>query len=962
MAEEQEDCSIKLAEVLRDEHKRIHGDFDPHYFKDILAGLVGVRSIPAIHRQLLRREQWALCLSGGGIRSATFGLGVIEGLAGLGLLKKFHYLSTVSGGGYVGSWLTSWIHRHDHGFAGVIKDLNEWIAEPPAAEDGHEHKPPISPEPDAIRHLRKYSNYLTPKLGALSADTWTGVATYLRNLLLLWLVLLPLLVLGLLVPRFATAFVTLPRFLEQQDYVARDGWIGLATALVFLFGVICLLFSISVVGVNRPSSVPAQSRDTLDQSSFLRQCLGPALLAAVALSIAWAWLPNEIWCGLPGRNALVGEPQATAGQRVRLPAMIGFAAIGIALRCLAWLIWLWKAIRQRNATPLAERKPLFHPGFELLAATIAGLFGGLFIWLIACILFPDPLSTRMEGQEQIGLIAAYATFSAPTILGAFLISETLYVGISSFYTSDDDREWWGRSGAWLLIAVVVWIAFAGISLYGPALLVQLNQWGTQWVLSTGGLAGAAGVVAAKFGSSPMTSAAPGKKNPKMELAMAVLPLVFIIILLAFLALAADWAMSLGHAGATFLVQLCLSENIDLRTVTVTAGALIVVCLFMSFFVNINKFSLHAMYRYRIIRAYLGASNLHRNPNRFTGFDDKDNIYMRELWPSPHAKRQDSRQPFHIVNIALNLVSGSNYAWQERKAAPFTVSPLHSGSWYLGYRSSAEYGNPDGGISLGTAVAISGAAASPNMGYHSSPTISFLMTLFNVRLGWWLGNPRKRKAVWREQGPIFMITPLLRELFALTDSKSPYVYLSDGGHFDNLGLYEMVLRRCRLIVVSDASADPNFEFFDLGMAIRKIRIDLGVEIEMEPLPLCLARDKLRDPKAAIPEGSRYAAMGHITYPESPGEPGCLIYLKPGVYGDESADVQDYAVKHKDFPHDTTADQWFDESQFESYRRLGQFVITAVFGKPSVPPVEYQLAQLQEIMRKRAAPAQAPPSQS
>jgi hypothetical protein len=410
----------------------------------------------------------------------------------------------------------------------------------------------------------------------------------------------------------------------------------------------------------------------------------------------------------------------------------------------------------------------------------------------------------------------------------------------------------------------------------------------------------------------------------------------------------------------------LSENINLLAVAATAVALAVVCLLMSFFVNINKFSLHAMYRYRIIRAYLGASNLERKPNLFTGFDENDNIHMGELWPGPQAKHGASRQPFHIVNIALNLVSGSNYAWQERKAAPFTVSPLHSGSWYVGYRPSAEYGNPDGGISLGTAVAISGAAASPNMGYHSSPAISFLMTLFNVRLGWWLGNPRTRKSVWSEQGPIFMITPLLQELFGLTDSNNPYVYLSDGGHFDNLGLYEMVLRRCRLIVVSDASADPNFEFFDLGMAIRKIRIDLGVEIEMGPLPLCLPRDKLRDPEATIPEGSRYAAMGHIKYPESPGEPGYLIYLKPGVYGDESADIQDYAVKHKDFPHDTTADQWFDESQFESYRRLGQFVITAVFGEPSVPPVQYQLAQLREIMKKRAsarpttAPAEAPPA--
>ena len=387
------------------------------------------------------------------------------------------------------------------------------------------------------------------------------------------------------------------------------------------------------MGTNRPSALRAKSEHTLNQTGFLWQCLLPALLAAVALSVAWAWLPSDGWCNLPGRNSLIGTAEATAGQRVRLPTIAAFAIIGVALRCLAWLLWLWRSIRLRGATPPDERETLFHPGFELLAAAVAGLAGGLFIWLIACILFPDPLSTRTASQEQIGLIAAYVTFSAPAILGAFLISETLYVGISSFYTSDDDREWWGRSGAWLLIAVVAWIAFASISLYGPALLVQLNQWGTQWVLSTGGIAGVAGVAAAKLGSGPMTAAASGKKDPRMELAMALLPLVFIIILLAFMAFATDWAMSLGHAGATFLIQLCISENIKLFAVAATAGALAAVGLFMSFFVNINKFSLHAMYRYRIIRAYLGASNLHRNPNRFTGFDDRDNLYMRELWPS-----------------------------------------------------------------------------------------------------------------------------------------------------------------------------------------------------------------------------------------------------------------------------------------------------------------------------------------
>ena len=101
------------------------------------------------------------------------------------------------------------------------------------------------------------------------------------------------------------------------------------------------------------------------------------------------------------------------------------------------------------------------------------------------------------------------------------------------------------------------------------------------------------------------------------------------------------------------------------------------------------------------------------------------------------------RPLHLVNIALNLVKGDNLAWQQRKAQSFTISSLHSGSWNLGFRRTEAYAANhylDQPLSLGTALAISGAAASPNMGYHSSSTVTFLLALFNIRLGWWLGNP------------------------------------------------------------------------------------------------------------------------------------------------------------------------------------------------------------------------------
>jgi len=296
-----------------------------------------------------------------------------------------------------------------------------------------------------------------------------------------------------------------------------------------------------------------------------------------------------------------------------------------------------------------------------------------------------------------------------------------------------------------------------------------------------------------------------------------------------------------------------------------------------------------------------------------------------------------RKPLHVVNIALNLVSGHNLAWQQRKAETFTVTGWHAGSYHLGYRNSRRYGGHrpgQQGISLGTAVAISGAAASPNMGYHSSPLLAFLMTFFNARLGWWLGNPGVSGArTFTKPFPMPSIQPIVEEAFALTDDTRPYVYLSDGGHFENLGLLEMILRRCHLIILSDAGCDPTGTFEDLGNAIRKVRTDLGIPITIERELAIYSRDKSTD------VAGRYCAIATIDYPsvDGPGAPqGRLVYLKPAVYGRrEPTDVFNYAQQSPTFPHESTADQFFTESQFESYRMLGFHTIREVWTGPWPP---------------------------
>jgi hypothetical protein len=344
---------------------------------------------------------------------------------------------------------------------------------------------------------------------------------------------------------------------------------------------------------------------------------------------------------------------------------------------------------------------------------------------------------------------------------------------------------------------------------------------------------------------------------------------------------------------------------------------------VSWLIGANAFSLHGLYGNRLVRAYLAASRgaSVRRPHWFTGFDPGDNLSMAATDPgavTPGATAR-SKPLFPVLNVALNMVaaSGKRLEWQQRKAAPFTISPTHCGSPETGYVRSTHY---VGGITLGRALTLSGAAASPNMGYHSSPLVTFVMALFNARLGGWLPNTSRQHARrWRQGEPRTGMGALWDEALGKTSSDTPFVYLSDGGHFENLGLYEMVRRRCRHIVLVDAGCDPDYLYGDLENAIRKIRIDLGIEIIFPP-------DSLPGPNAAG-KPARHLVLGRIQYDraDAGAPPGTLYLIKPVLTGDEPFDVQRYAEVTKQrppaFPQQSTADQFFDETQFESYRMLG-----------------------------------------
>lgn len=892
-----EQVPLQLYEVLEEEYVTLHGALPSNYPKDSSPETRMKAIIKAIHA--LDEKRSAFCISGGGIRSATFGLGIMQGLARSNLLQRFHYLSTVSGGGYIGSWLSSWIHRVNGSTNAAISPEQEVataLSDRPASK--------LHPEPLTVEHLREFSNYLAPKWTLLSADTWTLVAIYVRNLVLNWLVLVPLIAAALMVPRLYASIITNLRRHDLND----PFWMW----ALLVGGILLGAAGISYIGLNRPSGTERNHTE----KQFLWRCLLPLMLSAFLFTIFWAWY-------LDRRN------DVTTGI-----GLIYFIGLGVLINLLGFLLWAVFRTRSLKEGLLRLR--------ELPPVIIAGVVSGWLINLVAST--PGFLFLPESGDPKL---KTYVCLAVPILLLIYLAGEILFVGLISLITEDEDREWWSREDAWILIAALGWAAASSLVVLGPIGLGKLSAY---IGASIGGISGLITLLLGHSSSTPANSKqaeqASGTAIAK-DIALKLAAPIFTIFLLVMLVLGVTALISAfsgsylqtmlasitsGDFSLSFDESLAQTDYYDhlkvlfaspLKLVAFIMAVLLGVSLFMARFININRFSLHAMYRNRLIRAYLGASNTKRAPNKFTNFDDKDNIPMHTMWPNNAAGKKRSRL-LHVINMALNLVGGENLAWQERKAESFIASPLHCGSRDLGYRRSQEYGD---GISIGTALAISGAAASPNMGYNSSTFITFLMMLFNARLGWWLGNPGPAgDSTYMLDGPRFALKPLISETLGLTDNKSSYVYLSDGGHFENLALYEMVLRRCHYIVVSDGSQDEEGTLESLGNAVRKIRIDMGIPIEF-PDPFCIF------PRSSNEANGKYCAIAKIRYScVDEGAPdGVLIYLKPAFYGAEPRDVFEYAKAHPAFPHETTADQFFTESQFESYRMLGSHIMEAICGE-------------------------------
>jgi hypothetical protein len=840
--------------------------------------LIGrLRQVDVEQHKIGEGEFLGLAFSGGGIRSATFSLGIVQALADFRILRHVDYLSTVSGGGYIGSWLLARLKRTDP----TIEQLEDSLS------------PQRSPDPNSeawqpIQFLRAYSNYLTPQLGLFSADTWSIGAIWLRNTILIQSILILGLAGVLVVPRW---LFLVPGYLSKLPV-----W-----GLVFLFTAVAAFLIFTARGLK------AYGGDqTLKQWQIL-------LGVVVPLFVLCCYSAVQI--------------RMTSQQDAR--AYAEFVAVLVLFSLL--IVQEGGELRSRSATePLTVLKVIV---FSLLSSALAGAITLVVVQNLGSAgnNLPDPNQWIVITVGPVGLVAAVS------------LVLTFHIGLLGRSLEDGQREWISRAGTWLNICAAGWLALFFTAIYAPLLVIRVRGWFDAalpaltigWVIST-----AAGLFSAW---SPKSGGQGGRApSTSLKLVATYAPYVFVVGLLFLLSFAThvvmvryipgngapqplfeSWGKILsadGFAAMGSQYRDSLDSSVQRAGwLGFASVALLILAGLLSRRFDLNEFSMQYFYKNRLVRCYLGAAHKNREmtADRFTGFDPNDDILLNDV----------ARRPYPIINTSLNLVHGKRLAWQERKATSFVMTPEYCGfhrtedsetSWLAqsAYRPTARYG---GKMYLGRAMAISGAAVNPNMGSFTSPATAFLMTVFNVRLGSWLGNPRN-EWTWHRSSPRTGIFYLLCELLGLTNDDRAFVNLSDGGHFENLGIYELVHRRCKFIIACDGSQDSAFAFEDLGNAIRECRADFGAEIKIDV-------SRIRpDPQTGLSQV--HCAVGRIKYPETE-EKGYLLYIKTSLTGDEPADVLEYQKIHPEFPHQSTADQWFTESQFESYRRLGYDIGRKVF---------------------------------
>ena len=778
-----------------------------------------------------------LALSGGGVRSATFALGLLRGLAAQGLLARVDFLSTISGGGYAGAMLgrlvsTLGIQQAQQVLAAGCSPVLEW--------------------------LRRNGRYLTP---AGSRVIGILIVSYLRAFLAVHLEAFFALVPVALV-------LTLPHLLQHSlHWLDANAW-----------------------------------------EDWASPWFAVALLAAAAL------LPSL----LVGYWAAPETRSPDSGGRRLYPADLGL---------LVALVALALALTLRLERPLLQAWRQGDPAMPLLVLALwsaAVGHAGAMAYLARAREARPLAVARLRNRLTYGLRGA--------LLGCLLLAGA---GVL------DWASWW-------------------------LLLVLSSAQPPGWVWGGVGLGGA--LLLVLRGLAPVLQQLAAQAQTRHTLALGPLLLNIaghlggLVLLLAWLLAVQWWVFTQAPLAAlrnfpgwmrwAMLALVALAWWLTTSRLPQAA----------------NASSLSGFYQARLVRAWLGVGNRRRGLCApFTPADERlrnvtevaegDDIALARHRP------EDRGGPLHLIGACLNQTrddaSGLFNADRKGQLAIASARALEVGPHAVvrwdpqpaqgGAEADVQEGADASRRSgtLGRWIAVSGAAVAPGAGSYTSRGWALVMFMLGIRLGHWIESPlpqtlsRFKQWLWRRAPKPLMLWSEARAMFF--GPARPWWYLSDGGHFDNTGAYALIKRECDFIILSDASADPDYRFADLENLVRKARIDLDAEIGFytreEAAPLfSLAGDGLTvlSPDALADNSTRRGVLlARIRYrqssPSCGAHEGTLLVVKPNLHASLDLDLLAYAQSHPHFPHESTGDQFFDEAQWESYQRLGQDTGQALYDR-------------------------------
>ena len=775
-------------------------DAEVSVFDDILLKERQALKLPCAMGDLAEPCGSALAISGGGIRSASFALGVIQTFlnekpgnaaaeSGETCFDRFDYMSTVSGGGYIGGAVT-WLKHH------FGKD-GDW-------------------------RLFLGDRNLGARSAEFRADKIEGVA--------------------------GSSFTWLDFFRQHGNYLKPSSFSTMSLIGVAMRG---MLITLSVY---------------------------TAILAAML----WAMQVGGILPAAKDLSEWQGHPQ-------RIESMLLFVGLVVSGAFLLFGIASWLGSIPTKAAVFIGAVP---PILFVIAA----------VWLLR-----SPDGSLAFNTDDLH-------WRWPVGLG-FLVAAGACLVLLWWAKDDYDQA---RSGThvvhkWQYRVRIVYQQVLGPMLTGLTLLVAV--WSVPHIYRLidtqlgGGLkAGLSSSVLGVIGAVYQFIAGRDKKSTSS--AFSTLRILVTAVLLVYgILLVAYWIVQKGGDKSVMIA------GVDLPLLAIVSFA----GVFAGFIVNANYIGIGRMYRDRLMELFMPDKEAIRD-NQWRRAGNADQFALTRLVDESGTPQR----PMHLVNCNVVMVGARQDRFRGRGGDSFVLSPRFSGSSATGWIETGKLG--DGQFTLATAVAASGAAASPHAGVAGrgitrNPLVSLLLSLTNVRLGYWIRNPRASQTpkTWHKWFPPNLLAPGIRQgLFGSgTTENAFFIELTDGGHFDNTGLYELIRRRVRIIVLSQGSQDLGFSMDDLANAMERVRVDFGVHIRFTSETYPLGAMRPAELGAVVKRGW---AVGTIKYPGTNSQ-GILLYLQATPIAGMNADTVSYWRRNPDFPNQTTADQFFDEEQLEAYRELG-----------------------------------------